>query len=71
VQAEEGGEGEGAEPEAEAEADAENDDAADGEGGRRRLQSTINQGYIIQDVGCKKQQMKVYFENNGAGSQVW
>eukprot|EP00959_Pyramimonas_sp_CCMP1952_P366425 7674506-Pyramimonas_sp.AAC.1 len=37
---------------------------------RRRLLSTANQGYMVQDVGCKKTEMKVYFENMGAGSQV-
>mmetsp|Transcript_14230 Transcript_14230/g.30469 ORF Transcript_14230/g.30469 Transcript_14230/m.30469 type:complete len:409 (-) Transcript_14230:74-1300(-) len=37
---------------------------------RRRLLNTANAGYVIQDVGCKKSQMKVYFENMGAGSQV-
>jgi hypothetical protein len=27
-------------------------------------------GYAIQDVGCKKKKMKVYYENDGAGPQV-
>ena len=27
-------------------------------------------GFAIQDVGCKKRKMKVYYENDGPGPQV-